>query len=80
MINLYEKEGEVLSIAEFEMIPQQAWFDYLDNVRESGIINMFGAPALLQERFGLPKSVAKQVFQEWTLTYTKADTHAGYAS
>ena len=43
-------------------------------------LNMFGAPALLQEKFGLPKSVAKQVFQEWTLTYTKADTHAGYAS
>lgn len=84
-MNLYEKEGEPLTIAEFELVSQQTWNDYLDEVRASGVINMFGAPALLQEKFGLPRAVAKAVFQEWTLTYRQCDeaendTNAGYAS
>ena len=42
------------------------YFDVLNQIRESGKINMFGAPKVLQETFGLSKGEALYVFQEWT--------------
>ena len=40
-------------------------FIFLDKLRESGKINMFGAPKLLRETFGLSKKESIQVFQAW---------------
>lgn len=41
------------------------YFEYLDELRESGITNMFGAPAYLIEEFGLTRQEAKAVTSEW---------------
>ena len=37
-------------------------FNYLHELRESGTINMFGAPQVIQDVFGLPKNVATEIF------------------
>lgn len=39
--------------------------EYLDELRESGEINMFGASPYLMEEFGLDKKEARKVLQEW---------------
>ena len=38
-------------------------FIFLDKLRESGTINMFGAPKVLEESFGLSKKEAREVFK-----------------
>ena len=40
-------------------------FEYLDDLRESGTINMMGAPRELQAEFGLDKIEAREIFQLW---------------
>ena len=41
---------------------KEAFFDVLDNLRDSGAINMLGAPRWLVENYGVEKSEAKRVF------------------
>ena len=53
------------------MIEQDKWNAILDTLRESGAMNMFGAPRWLNEEFGIPIHQAKEIFMAWTLTYTK---------
>ena len=43
----------------------QEYFEYLDELREVGVTNMFGAASYLQEEFGLDKSTAKDVLIKW---------------
>jgi hypothetical protein len=43
-------------------------FIFLDKLRDSGKINMFGAPKVLEESFGLSKKEAIQVFKAWSET------------
>tara|TARA_S200002703_G_scaffold101698_1_gene88128 strand:+ start:2443 stop:2616 length:174 start_codon:yes stop_codon:yes gene_type:complete len=40
-------------------------FDFLDNLRDDGSINMFGAAPVLQEVFDMTKAEARQVLNEW---------------
>ena len=40
-------------------------FDYLDELRESGKINMFGAGPYLERQFSIDKYVAKEVLVSW---------------
>lgn len=39
--------------------------EYLDKLRESGKINMFGAGAYLQMEFGMDKLAARKVLKAW---------------
>ena len=41
----------------------------LEAIRESGAMNMFGAPQWLEEECGLSRAEARQVFKNWTATY-----------
>ncbi len=41
-------------------------FIVLDDLRESGAINMFGAPRYLMDSFGLTKDEANAIFVEWS--------------
>ena len=50
---------------------EQEWFAILDDLRESGVMNMFGAPRWLNEEFGIPMHQAKEIFTAWTLTKTE---------
>ena len=47
----------------------ERFFIFLDILRESGLMNMFGAPKVLEEEFGLSRKMAIDVFQQWTKTY-----------
>jgi hypothetical protein len=40
-------------------------FIFLDKLRDSGTINMFGAPKVLEESFGLSKRESIKVFKAW---------------
>lgn len=44
-------------------------FRWLDDLRDSGRINMYGAPPLLAQAFDLEKRVAKDVWLGWTQTF-----------
>ena len=45
------------------------YFRYLDNLRESGITNMFGAGRYLEEDFGLDKTEARTIVTTWMNTF-----------
>ena len=46
-------------------------FEYLDNLRESGVTNMFGAPAYLMQDFGHKKEIARAWTTKWMKEYGK---------
>ena len=47
------------------------YFSFLDSLRESGSINMFGAPKVLQEACGLSKGESIDVFTAWAENFSK---------
>lgn len=40
-------------------------FEYLDDLRDSGITNMYGAGQYLQEEFGMNKYEAREALANW---------------
>lgn len=48
----------------------ETYFAFLDQVREDGKINMFGAGAVLQEAFGLEKFEARDILLQWMDTFS----------
>jgi hypothetical protein len=44
---------------------EKSIFSYLDNLKDSGVINMFGAGIYLQEEFGLGKREAREFLSKW---------------
>jgi len=51
------------------MTKQEMQFKFLDELRETGVTNMFGAGIYLQESFDLSKYEAKAVLLEWMKTF-----------
>lgn len=47
------------------------YFAFLDSLRESGSINMFGAPKVIQEVFGLSRTESIDVFTAWAENFSK---------
>lgn len=54
-----------MSIAEF----QEDYFDYLVELRDSGVTNMWGAGPYLEDEFDLSKSEAKEVLASWIKSF-----------
>ena len=48
---------------------QEEMFEYLDNIRESGGTNMYGATPYLEATFGLEEDKANEVLLEWMRTF-----------
>lgn len=48
---------------------QAEYFKYLEELRNSGVTNMFGAGEFLEEAFGLEKQEAQRVLIEWMKSY-----------
>ena len=46
---------------------------YLEELRRSGITNMFGAAPYLEARFGLSHSEARHVLADWMKNYNRDD-------
>jgi hypothetical protein len=44
-------------------------FEYLDNLRESGITNMFGAGPYVQRHFGIQPNEARKLVVAWMDTF-----------
>jgi hypothetical protein len=42
---------------------------YLDNLRESGVTNMFGAGSYLQEEFDLERKDARDILSYWMASF-----------
>jgi len=43
--------------------------EFLDQLRESGITNMFGARVYVEREFGLDRREAKEIVLEWMKTF-----------
>lgn len=47
------------------------YYAFLDSLRESGKINMFGAPMVLVTAFGIPLSEARIIFRDWVAQFNE---------
>lgn len=54
-------------------------FTYLDDLRESGVTNMYGAPSYVREEFGVGKHEAISLVSSWTRDF-EARVSAGEVS
>lgn len=61
---------------EFLMEDKAQMFTYLDELRESGITNMFGAAPYLCGHFGILMPEAREVLSDWMQTYDPGLTPA----
>lgn len=50
---------------------EKEYKEFLDNLRESGKTNMFGAGPYLEEEFGLDKREAREVLSNWMKNFGK---------
>jgi len=50
-------------------VSEQIYFQYLDDLRESGVTNMFGAGAYLQRHFDLDATEAQEIVLAWMSTF-----------
>lgn len=46
-------------------------FEYLDNLRECGICNMYESGKFVREEFGLNRHEARDIVIEWMKTYAE---------
>tara|TARA_B100000405_G_scaffold83062_1_gene57436 strand:+ start:289 stop:633 length:345 start_codon:yes stop_codon:yes gene_type:complete len=46
-------------------IDMQEYFEFLEDLRDSGSMNMMGAPRELEYAFGLDRAEAREVFSKW---------------
>lgn len=58
-----------VSLSEFGHLELVEYFEYLDDLRESGETNMFGAGAYLREDHGLDRNEARAVVTAWMGTF-----------
>lgn len=54
------------------MTTNKYWI-YLEELRRSGIVNMFGAASYLAEAFDLTSCEARQILAEWMKNYNSED-------
>jgi hypothetical protein len=44
-------------------------YEFLDELRESGTVNMFGASSDLQDEFGFDKATCRSLLSDWMRDY-----------
>ena len=54
------------------MTDNKYWI-YLEELRRSGVTNMFGATPYLMEEFGLEKNEARKILIDWMNNYDPED-------
>ena len=52
-------------------VVEEAHLTYLDNLRESGVANMFGANPYLREEFGIDRYEASRILQYWMKSFSE---------
>jgi len=48
---------------------QEQVFEFLDELQESGVTNMFGAGSYVQKEYGISINEANNYVSEWMMTY-----------
>ena len=49
----------------------EEYFEFLDDLRESGAINMYGAAGVLVEVFDITKQEAREILSAWMKQFRK---------
>lgn len=52
-------------------VDKEKVFTYLDNLRESGITNMFGSAPYVAEEFDVNMKEARELVSEWMRTFSE---------
>lgn len=55
-----------------------AHYEYLEDLRDSGVTNMFGSPAYLQEEFGITFEEASKIVSNWMENYSELADRFGW--
>ena len=50
---------------------EEEYFEYLDELRESGVVNMYGAGPYLTDEFNIPPNHAIKVLRRWMDTFSE---------
>jgi hypothetical protein len=50
------------------------YFEYLDNLRETGVTNMFGAAAYLEEAYDIKIHDARAILSKWMVSFDESLT------
>lgn len=50
------------------------YFQFLDDLRASGVTNMYGASPYLEDEYGLTKADAKAIHINWMKTFNSKQT------
>ena len=60
-----------MATVEMAQAEKQRWFDWFDDIRESGTMNMLGAPRFLADEFPdeIDYRTAKSLFMEWSHSF-----------
>lgn len=53
------------------MIDKEEVFRFLDEIRRTGKINMFGAAEPIQEVYGVSRNEARALLKEWMETFSE---------
>ena len=61
----------------FKVLDDSIFFEFLNDLRESGQINMFGAAPVLADAFGMSKSQARGVLSAWMQSFEKGGVNEG---
>ena len=48
----------------------QEYFEYLEELRDSGVTNMFGAAPYLQREFNLSSKEARDILLKWMASFS----------
>jgi hypothetical protein len=68
-----------MKLSEYSEAAVAEFFEYLDELRESGETNMFGAGPYLREEFGLGRETATSVLIAWQRTFDRDTSPASRA-
>lgn len=52
---------------------KNVYWEFLENLRVSGVTNMFGATPYLQAQFGLSHREAMEILADWMKNYNPED-------
>lgn len=61
----------------FKVLDDSIFFEFLNELRESGQINMFGAAPVLADTFGMSKSQARGVLSAWMKSFEEGGVNEG---
>jgi hypothetical protein len=50
----------------------QNYFSFLDDLRDSGVTNMFGAGLYLQREFGISKRESYEILEAWMKSFKQS--------